>query len=232
MTRLHYFLLKHSLKLQKIKNEIKHLLKDKSELPNEWIYIKLREISSDIFKLANINLIVEGIENIPKETCVVYANHQSFLDPLVIIQAHKEFGFILKKELKQEKLIDNIVEITDSLYLDREDTKEGIKTILEAINKIKNGKDYVIFPEGTRNNGELLDFKPGAFKLSLKTNTPICPIAIIGTREAEQSNNMDPCTIKMIILSPIMPDEYKNMNTVKLANLVKSKIENTIKLNS
>ena len=51
------------------------------------------------------------------------------------------------------------------LFLNREDVKEGLKTILAGIENIKNGISMCIFPEGTRNTTDelLLPFKGGQF---------------------------------------------------------------------
>ena len=70
------------------------------------------------------------------------------------------------------------------LFLDRENPKEGLKTILQAIDYIKNGISICIFPEGTRNTGEelsLLPFHSGSFKIAEKTNCPIVPISMNNT---------------------------------------------------
>ena len=70
------------------------------------------------------------------------------------------------------------------LFLDRENPKEGLKTILQAIDYVKHGVSICIFPEGTRNNGEelsLLPFHNGSFKIAEKTGCPIVPMSLNNT---------------------------------------------------
>lgn len=72
------------------------------------------------------------------------------------------------------------------LFLDRENAKEGLKTILKAIEYVKNGISIFIFPEGTRNKGEelsLLPFKDGAFRIATKTGCPIVPVSLNNTAD-------------------------------------------------
>lgn len=228
MNRLKKFFIKYAFKIPKLKKDIKELRVNYKYLPKEWHYIKLKEYCDEIFETAKINIEVEGLENVPTGPCVFYPNHQSLIDPLLFFYIKKEVGFILKKELKKEELIDDIVTITNSLYIDRENVKEGMKTILQAIENIKNDNSYVVFPEGTRTGDELKDFHAGSFKMSYKTNTPIVPVTIIGTKAAVESTNMNPLTIKIAILPPIMPEEYKNLSTKEVADKTRNMIQDKL----
>jgi 1-acyl-sn-glycerol-3-phosphate acyltransferase len=76
--------------------------------------------------------------------------------------------------------------LLNCLFMDRKDMKQSLKTILEAIAKVKGGVSMWIFPEGTRNRGELLDmlpFKEGSLKIAEKSKCPVVPVAITGTAE-------------------------------------------------
>ena len=66
------------------------------------------------------------------------------------------------------------------LFLDRKDIKQGLKTILEGIEKVKSGISICIFPEGTRNkvNDTFLPFHEGSFKIAEKSGCPIIPMSI------------------------------------------------------
>lgn len=228
MNRVKRFFIKYAIKYPKTKKTIKELYKSYNYLPSEWHYIKLKEISEEIFKTANIEVAVEGRENIPKGTCVFYANHQALIDPMLFLYLNKEIGFILKKELKKHEIIDKIVMITKSLYMDRENTKEGLKTILHAIDNINEGQSYVIFPEGTRTGNELQPFHAGSFKMSTKTSTPIVPVCIINTKAVVESNNSKKETVKIKVLKPIDYLEYKDMKTADIAEMVKNLIQEEI----
>ena len=91
-------------------------------------------------------------------------------------------GYISKKEFEKVPSLSTWMKRLYCLFLDRKDSKEGLKTILTAIDYIKNGISIFVFPEGTRSrDGELHEFKAGAFKMATKTNCPIVPVAITGT---------------------------------------------------
>ena len=67
------------------------------------------------------------------------------------------------------------------LFLDRSNVKEGLKTILSAIDKVKSGISIFIFPEGTRNKTPetLMEFKGGSFKIAEKSGCPIIPVTMV-----------------------------------------------------
>ena len=68
------------------------------------------------------------------------------------------------------------------LFLERDDIRQGLQTILEGIELLKNGTSIYIAPEGTRNKGEeLLEFHEASFKLAEKSKCPIVPVALNNT---------------------------------------------------
>lgn len=129
---------------------------------------------------------VEGTENIPKDTPVLYvANHRSFFDIIVLYRyCHVPTGFISKLEWKNFPVLGQWISCLHGLFLDRNDIKAGLKTILEAIENVKSGISYSIFPEGTRShNDEMLPFKEGSMKIATKSGCPIVPVAMTNMDE-------------------------------------------------
>lgn len=96
-------------------------------------------------------------------------------------------GYIAKKEMERYPLLSNWMRYLHCLFLDRKDIKQGLKTILTAIDKIKSGISICIFPEGTRNKNaddlDLLPFHDGSFKIASKTGCAIIPMALNNTVE-------------------------------------------------
>ena len=128
--------------------------------------------------------IVLGIENIPKDTAVLYvSNHRSLMDiPLAYSTLPTVTGFIAKIEVKKFPFLSWWMELVNCLFLDRDDLKAGMKTILSGIENIKEGYSMFVAPEGTRNQEkEMLPFKEGSFKMAHKTNCPVIPVAISGS---------------------------------------------------
>lgn len=133
-------------------------------------------------RLAGTKVIVKGEENVPKDKPVLYiGNHRSYFDILITyVRVPRPTGYIAKKEMLRWPLLVNWMQNLHCLFLDRHDIKQGLKIILEAIEKVKSGISICIFPEGTRNkvNHTFMEFHEGSFKIASKTGCPIIPMAI------------------------------------------------------
>lgn len=142
-----------------------------------------------ILKISGVELVVKGLEHVPEDTAVLYvANHRSYFDIVTGYAAvPNKMGFVGKVELKKVPMLGEWMRLTGSLFLDRKDIRQGLKTILTGIECVKNGTSMWIFPEGTRNENEdiceLMQFHEGSLKIAEKSGCPVIPTAITGTRE-------------------------------------------------
>ena len=149
----------------------------------------VRSVFKVLLKLAGVTVTVKGAENIPEDTAVLYVgNHRSYFDILAgYTTVPTLLGFVAKKEMEKIPLLRTWMVNVNCLFLDRKNIKEGLKTILQGIEKVKNGVSIWIFPEGTRNPNEditeLLPFKEGSLKIAEKSGCPVVPVAIKGTAE-------------------------------------------------
>ncbi len=147
-----------------------------------------------ILKAAGIHITVKGMENIPADTPVLYVgNHRSYFDILVgYTTVPTPLGFMAKKEMEKIPLLSNWMRNVNCLFLDRENIREGLRAILDGVEKVKNGISIWIFPEGTRNDAadylDLMPFKEGSLKIAEKAGCPVVPVAITGTAEAFESH--------------------------------------------
>ena len=164
----------------------------------EWIIGKFNKTLKDysslrivqwafrvVIWLTGAKIIVIGEENVPKDTAVLFVgNHRSYFD-IVITYARVQnlTGYIAKKEMLKWPFLRVWMRYLHCLFLDRDNVKEGLKTILNAIDKVKQGISICIFPEGTRNkvNDTFLPFHEGSFKIAEKGNVPIVPISIVNS---------------------------------------------------
>ena len=132
--------------------------------------------------LSGVKVTVRGAENVPKDTPVLYiGNHRSYFDILITyVRVPRPTGYIAKKEMLRYPLLVNWMKNLHCLFLDRTDIKQGLQTILTAIDKVKSGISICIFPEGTRNrvNHTFMEFHEGSFKIAAKTGCPIIPMTI------------------------------------------------------
>ena len=133
-------------------------------------------------KITGASITVIGEENVPKDIPVLYVgNHRSYFYILITyIRVPRPTGYIAKKEMLRYPSLVNWMKNLHCLFLDRNDIKQGLKTILEGIEKVKSGISICIFPEGTRNrvNDTFLPFHEGSFKIAEKTGCPIIPMSI------------------------------------------------------
>lgn len=134
--------------------------------------------------ISGVKINAYGVENIPKDTpCLFVGNHNGFFDILVSYTVIPNVvGFVAKKEMKKIPFLNLWMYFINCLFLDRENIKEGLKTILKGVEYIKNGVSIFIFPEGTRSrDGKMLPFKEGSMKMAEKAKCPIIPVALTGT---------------------------------------------------
>ena len=135
--------------------------------------------------LSGTRTTVIGYDRIPKDEPVLFVgNHKSYFDIVISYSLMPGLtGFVAKKELKKVPVISWWMRNLYCLFLDRNDTREGLKTILEGIDYIKKGISIVIFPEGTTSHTlDLLPFKEGSFKFAEKTGCKIIPMVQNNTR--------------------------------------------------
>lgn len=187
----------------------KGLIKEKRQYTNKisknWCNILLGATGSTVE--------VTGLENIPKDGAVLFiSNHQGYFDiPILLLYLPKTLGFLAKIELKTWPVINKWLECIEGVFIDRQDIRQSLRAINTTAEILKSGQSMVIFPEGTRSKGkELSPFKPGSLKPAQKANVPIIPITIDGTYkilEANNDRNIKPAHIRLIIGSPINPNE-------------------------
>ena len=161
--------------------------KGNSRAKQDWSLRIVRSVFRFILKLAGVTITVQGLENIPMDRAVLYVgNHRSYFDILVgYVTVPGLTGFVAKKEMLKIPLLRDWMHRVNCLFLDRVNIKEGLKAILEGIEKVKSGISIWIFPEGTRNENkdmtELLPFHEGSLKIAQKSGCPVIPVAITGT---------------------------------------------------
>lgn len=141
-----------------------------------------------VLALGGVQLTVEGRDNIPDDQAVLYVgNHRSYLDILIgYILVKGECGFVSKKEMDKFPVVNFWMRNLHCLFLDRENMREGLKTILKGIEQVKEGISVWIYPEGTRNKGEegsLLTFKEGSLKIAEKSGCPVIPVVMTHTAD-------------------------------------------------
>ena len=199
---------------------------DKVAELDRWKHIQF--ILQRAIKGGNVDLTVTGLENIPQdESFMMYANHQGMFDVLAIAgTCDVPLGAVLKKELYDVPFLHQIALCTKSFAMDREDVRQSLTVIQNVTEEVKNGRNYLIFPEGTRSKlgNEMLEFHGGSFRCATKSKCTVLPVALIDSFKVLDQKGSKPVSVQLHYLQPIPYEEYQNMKPAELAALVKERI--------
>lgn len=187
-------------------------------------------------KGGNVTIDAYGLDNIPKEGgCILYPNHQGMYDTLAIMEVcPRPFSVVAKKELANIQFLKQVFACVKAYAIDREDVRQGLKVIMNVANDVKNGKMFIIFPEGTRskNGNQVGEFKGGSFKAATKAKCPIVPVALIDSFKPFDTNSIKPVTVQVHFMKPLFYEDYKDMKTTEIAEVVQERIQKTINENT
>ena len=183
-------------------------------------------------------MCIRESENIPDEPVLFVGNHRSYFDILLTYsRCPRLTGYVAKKEMEKIPLLSTWMKYVYCLFLDREDPKQGMKTILQAIDYVKSGISICIFPDGTRNTGEelsLLPFKEGSFKIAEKAGCAIVPISLNNTAQIFEAHL--PFVRKTHVVveygKPVYPKDLDKETRKHLAPYFEAIIKETIEKNA
>lgn len=197
------------------------------------------KIIQTVFKIilfiSGTKIDARGVENIPKDTAVLYVgNHVGFFDIIsgyTFVQGVT--GFVSKKEFKKVPFLNIWMIFVNCLFLDRNNIRQGAKTILQGIKYLKNGISIFIFPEGTRSkDAKMIPFKEGSMKLASKSKVPIQPIAFRGSSTIFEDNfpRIKKGTIiiefgKPIVIEELSAEEQKHLGAYT-QNIIQEMLDN------
>lgn len=189
ITRLFFYLLSLNRRFRVVqKLSRNNNIKQHDKLVSTYV----REWASYVLKISGVDVTVSGIENIPAETVIFVCNHRSFFDiPVLLACLDKPYGLMSKDSIGKIPFLGKWMRELNCVFVDRDNPRKAVKSLDLIGDNIDHGYSMIIFPEGTRSKGsELLKFKTGAFKLAVKKNVSIVPIAIIGTDDVFEKNNL------------------------------------------
>lgn len=196
-------------------------------------FLLLKKITTRVNKAGRVKIETHGLENIPKENgFIMFPNHQGLFDVLSFLEScPRPFSVIMKKEVTNVFLVKQVFEILKAKAMDRDDVRQSMKVIMEVAGEVAGGRNYIIFPEGTRSRDKnnLLVFKGGSFKSAIKAKCPILPVALIDSYKAFDTNSIKKVTVKILYLEPLYYQEYQNMKSTEIAQIVRNRIQETIK---
>ena len=238
MNRLAMIVMKNIHRVPGLYGKLCHYAKNTDKYPEEEKWAHIQKILKIAVATGNIDLQVHGVENIPAYGSggfLMYGNHQGLFDVVAIAATcDTPLGAVLKKELVDVPLLKQIRICTNSFGMDREDVRQSLTVIQNVTKEVQAGRNYLIFPEGTRSkNGNVMgEFHGGSFRCAIKAKCPVIPIAFVDSFKVLDQKGSGPVSVQIHYLKPIPYEEYKDMKTVDLAALVKSRIQEVLDANT
>lgn len=193
----------------------------------------LKHVTKKANKGGRVGIEAFGLENIPKENgYIMFPNHQGLYDVLTFLDVHPDpFSVVMKKEVEKIPFLKQVFNCMKAHAIDREDVRKSMKVIIQVTKEVKEGRNYIIFAEGTRSKrgNETGEFKGGSFKSAMNAKCPIVPVALIDAYKPFDRNTIDKVKVQIHYIKPLYYEDYQNMKSVEIAEYVKKSIDKVIK---
>ena len=160
-----------------------------------------------------------------------FPNHQGLFDVLAIMEAcPTPFSVVFKKEVAKVPFLKEVFACMKAYMMDREDIRQSMKVIMSVTKEVQSGRNYLIFPEGTRskNGNKIGEFKGGSFKAATKAKCPIIPVALVDSFKPFDTHSIRQAVVQVHFLKPMYYEDYKDMKTTEIAAIVHDQVQKTI----
>ena len=201
-----------------------------SPLVRGWLWVILQTIIRSFFNVW-LGYRAIGFQPLEKEGgALILANHQSFLDPLLIgIPLHRPISFLARETLFHSPVLGWILRNTHVMSINQEAASTA--SMRQTIRALQQGYLVGIFPEGTRTeNGLMNELKPGFTAIVRRAKHPIYPVGIAGAYQAlpMKSGFLKPTRVRVVFGKPITLAELEQFSgrdqDAALIELVRSRI--------
>jgi 1-acyl-sn-glycerol-3-phosphate acyltransferase len=177
-------------------------------VPNlEWRRRLTHWLAGLALPMLGVRLTVEGLERLPPGSCVVVANHSSYLDGIVMKAAlPPRFSFVIKREAASMPIAGFLLRRIGSEFVDRHSEGGRRRDAMRVLRRAEAGHALVFFPEGTFDEVcGLKRFHVGAFAAAVRGAMPVVPVVIHGARRAlpNRAVIVRPGRIRVEVLEPI-----------------------------
>ena len=179
------------------------------EKANRFVMREIEKFGRNAYRILWSPVIKYGEK--PEGHYIVIANHQSILDVPLIIGCIGPVAFLAKIELSKVPGVSWFFKCIGGVYIKRGDTLKTAGSLKEMMRKIKNGRNFVIFPEGTRSeDGTIGEFKKGSLGIPYKLKTKIVPVSIWGNHKLirKESLIINPTKVYIKIHKSVDPSNF------------------------
>lgn len=234
MNRILLMVLRNLCKVPGLYTKLCRYAKNPDNYPEQERWDHIRHILKLAVQSGNLNLIVTGTEHIPAPGSgfMMYANHQGLFDVVALAATcSTPLGAVLKKELQGIPFVQQVIDCTKSFSMDREDVRQSLTVIQNVTEEVKKGRNYLIFPEGTRSkNGNIIgEFHGGSFRCAIKAKCPILPVAFVDSFKVLDQKGSGHLSVQIHYLPLIPYEEFAGMKATEVAAMVKERIEAAIR---
>ena len=182
-----------------------------------------------ILKTVGIRVHVEGLQNLhPPQPAIYAANHLSAIDiPVLYSCVPGQFRVMAKRALFRYPFLGWYLKRSGQIPIVFGDAHASLRSLNRAGEALKRGMPLVVFPEGGRSaSGELQEFMGGAFYVAIRAQSPVVPMAIVGSYELLPINSfhMIPGDVALVIGEPIPTAGLRLRDMEKLAAQVRQVI--------
>jgi 1-acyl-sn-glycerol-3-phosphate acyltransferase len=175
-----------------------------------------------------VHVEVKGTERIPRGTCIFAANHTSSADaPAVVSAIPRRIAILLKRSLFEWPIVGQAFHLAHFIPVDRFNRDSAIESVDKAIEAIRNGQSFLIYPEGTRSpDGRLQAFKKGTAVMAIKADVPIVPVACSNAHRIMEKRKLSirPGKILVEFLDPVDSTKYSLDNREALIQEVHDRV--------
>ena len=178
-----------------------------------------------VLQAGRVRVELVGAEKLPAGGFLLVGNHRSDFDPITAMWALRKWGltFVTKKENVDIPVGGRIIVGSGCLSLDRNDDKQGLMVIRQAVRRIRAGDAIGIYPEGTRSKtGELLPFRVGCFKAAQWAKCPLVVLKVENSELVEKNFLRRKTTVRLTVKAVLPYDEIADMDTAEIGNRVRA----------
>ena len=145
-----------------------------------------------VTRIAGEKVTVEGRENIPPGVCLFAANHTSNADaPAIIGAIPRRIAILGRKSLFDIPIVGSAFRLAKFVPVDRENRDAALASVKQAVEHIREGFSFLVYPEGTRSpDGRLRRFKKGSFAIAIEAGIPVVPVACSGAHRIMKKNSL------------------------------------------
>lgn len=178
--------------------------------------------------ICGLKIEIRGAENLPESGAIFASKHQSAMETYFLVSHIKNSNYILKKELTRIPIFGWAIKAYGCVAIDRSKGTKSMKQMLaEAKKSLESGRNFVIFPEGTRTKpGQITEYKPGITFLYQNLNVPVIPVALnTGLFWAKNSFLRHKGKVIIEFLEPMEPNMDKKEFIKELQKRIEDKCE-------